>query len=153
MNASQQLPYVGFWWRFLAMLLDTFIILAVEVPLLLLIYGSDYFAGSGSFQGVGDILINFVFPLIYAVAFWVYRGATPGKMVLGMKIISLSTGDYPSVGQSIGRYFGYILSSIPLSLGFIWAGFDARKQGWHDKLAGTVVVRKDFSTNQARVFD
>ncbi|MGZ8994756.1 MAG: RDD family protein, partial [Burkholderiaceae bacterium] len=45
------------------------------------------------------------------------------------------------VGQSIGRYFGYYVSTIPLLIGLIWVAFDSRKQGWHDKLAGTVVVR------------
>jgi uncharacterized RDD family membrane protein YckC len=47
----------------------------------------------------------------------------------------------PSNGQLIGRYLSYYLSSIVLLLGFIWVGFDPRKQGWHDKLAGTLVVR------------
>jgi len=42
----------------------------------------------------------------------------------------------------IGRYFGYFLASIPLGLGLLWVAFDKRKQGWHDKLAGTVVIRE-----------
>ena len=50
-----------------------------------------------------------------------------------------ATGGPLSVGQSIGRYFGYYVSTIPLLLGLIWVAFDSRKQGWHDKLAGTVV--------------
>jgi len=41
----------------------------------------------------------------------------------------------------IGRYFAYFISTIPLCLGFLWITFDRKKQGWHDKLAGTVVVR------------
>jgi uncharacterized RDD family membrane protein YckC len=45
------------------------------------------------------------------------------------------------MGQSVGRYFAYLVSIIPLCLGFAWIAFDARKQGWHDKLAGSVVVR------------
>ena len=51
-------------------------------------------------------------------------------------------GAKPSTGQLIGRYFGYYVSTIPLFLGFVWVAFDPRKQGWHDKLAGTVVVRE-----------
>ncbi len=41
----------------------------------------------------------------------------------------------------MGRYLGYFASTIPLCLGFLWIAFDKRKQGWHDKLAGTVVIR------------
>jgi uncharacterized RDD family membrane protein YckC len=41
----------------------------------------------------------------------------------------------------VGRYLGYFVSAIPLFLGLIWVGIDGRKQGWHDKLAGTVVIR------------
>jgi uncharacterized RDD family membrane protein YckC len=46
-----------------------------------------------------------------------------------------------SWGQCIGRYFAYFLSFLGLCLGFMWVGWDERKQGWHDKLAGTLVVR------------
>jgi uncharacterized RDD family membrane protein YckC len=81
-----------------------------------------------------------VFPAI-VILFWRYRGATPGKMVIGAVIVDAETGDLPTVKQSIGRYLGYILSSIPLGLGFLWVIFDDRKQAWHDKLAGTVVIR------------
>ena len=79
---------------------------------------------------------------IYVIGFWIYSGSTPGKMVFGLRIVGAETGAPISVGQAIGRYFSYILSSIVFCLGFIWVGFDARKQGWHDKLAGTVVVRR-----------
>ncbi len=47
-----------------------------------------------------------------------------------------------SNGQAIGRYLAYYVSSIPLGLGLLWVAFDRRKQGWHDKLAGTFVIRK-----------
>jgi uncharacterized RDD family membrane protein YckC len=46
----------------------------------------------------------------------------------------------------VGRYFAYFLSTIPLGLGLIWVAFDKRKQGWHDKLAGTVVIKKANSS-------
>jgi uncharacterized RDD family membrane protein YckC len=62
-------------------------------------------------------------------------------MVTGLTIVDAKTGDKPSTGQFIGRYFGYYVSTIPLLLGLIWVGIDRRKQGWHDKLAGTVVIR------------
>jgi uncharacterized RDD family membrane protein YckC len=80
-------------------------------------------------------------PAIAVILFWVYKSATPGKMALKLKIVDAKTGDKPSTGQLIGRYFGYYVSILPFMLGIIWVGFDGRKQGWHDKLAGTVVVK------------
>jgi uncharacterized RDD family membrane protein YckC len=62
-------------------------------------------------------------------------------MAVGARIVDARTGGRPSTGQLIGRYFAYYVSILPLMLGFIWVAFDARKQGWHDKLANTVVVR------------
>lgn len=73
--------------------------------------------------------------------FWMTKQATPGKIVVGVKILDAETGEAPTVIQWAIRYLGYIVSTIPLGLGLIWAGFDDRKQAWHDKLAGTVVVR------------
>jgi uncharacterized RDD family membrane protein YckC len=75
------------------------------------------------------------------VLFWMYRQATPGKMAISARIVDAQTGGRPSNAQLIGRYFAYYLSMLPFCLGFVWVAFDPRKQGWHDKLAGTVVVR------------
>ncbi len=62
-------------------------------------------------------------------------------MAISALIVDDVTGDKPSVGQLIGRYFAYFISTLPFGLGFFWVAFDSKKQGWHDKLAGTVVVR------------
>ena len=70
-----------------------------------------------------------------------YRQATPGKMAIGAKIVDAKTGGNASTGQLIGRYFAYYVSILPLMLGIIWVGIDPKKQGFHDKLAGTMVVR------------
>ncbi len=66
---------------------------------------------------------------------------TPGKIILGLKIVDVDTGGKLSIGKAIGRYVGYIIAVLPLCLGIFWVGIDKRKQGWHDKLAGTVVIR------------
>lgn len=55
------------------------------------------------------------------------------------------TGGKPTAGQFIGRYFAYLIAFLPLCLGVIWVGIDKKKQGWHDKLAGTVVIRQTGS--------
>ena len=57
-------------------------------------------------------------------------------------MVDANTGQALSTGQAVGRYFAYILSMIPLFLGFIWVAFDARKQAWHDKLSGSIVIKK-----------
>jgi len=89
-----------------------------------------------------DFMLSWVAPAVVVIAFWIMRQATPGKMALQLRILDANTGAAPSTGQCIGRYFAYFVSLIPIGLGLVWVGFDARKQGWHDKLAGTVVVRR-----------
>jgi uncharacterized RDD family membrane protein YckC len=77
--------------------------------------------------------------LLYFVLFWAAVGQTPGMGLLGIKIVR-PNGKPPSFWRSLARYFGYILSLICLGLGFIWILFDAKRQGWFDKIAGTYVV-------------
>lgn len=76
------------------------------------------------------------------IALWYFFSGTPGKLLLGMKIVDAQTGQPPTMKQDIKRYLGYFLSMIGGMLGFISVVWDKRKQGWHDKLAGTVVVYK-----------
>lgn len=135
--------YVGFWARVGATIIDSIIILVITMPLVLGIYGSGYFTDEGSWlvRGPADFLITWVAPAVATILFWLYKQATPGKMVVAARIVDAKTGNPPTVGQSIIRYLGYFVSMLPLFLGIIWVGFDPRKQGWHDKLAGTVVIR------------
>ena len=74
------------------------------------------------------------------VVFWIYKSATPGKMILGIKIVDSETHDKVPNSRLILRYVGYYVSTIGLLLGFLWVAWDKRKQGWHDKIAGTVVI-------------
>jgi uncharacterized RDD family membrane protein YckC len=140
---TESIEYAGFWVRVGAALIDTVLLLGVSLPLLVAIYGWSYFDPSrtGFFAGAADFLISWVAPAAAIVAFWLYKQATPGKMMLGARVVDATTGNTLTVGQSIGRYLGYFVSTIPLGLGLIWVAFDPRKQGWHDKLAGTVVIR------------
>ena len=133
--------YAGFWIRVGASVIDNILLVLIGGPLLFLIYGEQYAHFDKLINGPADFLISYIFPAVAIIAFWVYKSATPGKMLLRAKILDAKTAKPPSVGQCIGRYFAYILSGIPLGIGFLWVAFDKRKQGWHDKLAGTVVVR------------
>lgn len=140
--SSQEIVYVGFWARVAASIIDTIIIMAITMPLLLAIYGKEYLLGDSFIHGFADFLISYILPAIAVILFWVYKSATPGKMAINAEIVDAKTFGKPSKGQLIGRYLGYYVSMIPFMLGIIWVAFDARKQGWHDKLAGTVVVQR-----------
>jgi len=106
----------------------------------LAIYGKNYFVSDSFVQGLWDVLFTYIFPAIVVIIFWSYRSATPGKMITRVNIVDAATGGKPSTRQFVLRYIGYYISSIPFFLGIIWVAIDKRKQGWHDKLAGTVVV-------------
>ena len=133
--------YAGFWIRVLAALIDTILIILVFMVPLTLIYGSEYWSGEKLIHGFWDVLLSYVLPFVITLWFWLRFLGTPGKMVLRLKLVDAKTGNRLSIGQAVGRYFAYILAAIPLLLGYIWVGIDKRKQGWHDKLAGTVVIR------------
>jgi uncharacterized RDD family membrane protein YckC len=149
----EQREYVGFWARVLATLVDSILVLVILLPLLLVIYGSGYMDPERTtlFAGPADIFLNLVAPAIAVVLFWIYRKATPGKMLIGAEVVDAQTGAALTVRQSIGRYLGYYVSILPLLLGLAWVAFDPRKQGWHDKLAGTVVVRAKRGTAAGRL--
>lgn len=140
-SESEPPIYVGFWARVGASLIDTIIIMVVSAPLLVVVYGWDYFNSQQFLHGGWDFFVSYVFPAILVILFWAYRAATPGKMAVSAKIVDAKTGGQPSMKQWIIRYIGYFVSTMVLLLGFIWVAFDKRKQGWHDKMAGTVVVK------------
>ena len=140
--------YAGFWIRVGASIIDTIMLMMVLAIPLTMIYGLGYWTEEGSgalFEGTWDVILNHIVPLIIILWFWHRYGATPGKMMLGLKIVDAETGGKMTIGQGVGRYVSYIPSTIVFLLGFIWVGFDERKQGWHDKLAGTVVIRKNIA--------
>lgn len=141
-TSESQHQYVGFWPRFGASIIDTILVIMITYPLLYSIYGNEFWETDQFIMGMPDFLISWVFPIAATVLFWVYKSATPGKMALKAKVVDAKTGNAPSTQQSIIRYVGYYISLLPLGLGYFWVAFDAKKQGWHDKIAGTVIVRR-----------
>jgi len=83
-----------------------------------------------------------LFPIVYFVGFWTWLGKTPGLMLFGLRVARETDGSKPTLSRSFLRYVGYWLCWITFFIGFIWVGLDGRKQGWHDKIAGTLVVRQ-----------
>ncbi|EDI1751953.1 RDD family protein [Salmonella enterica] len=133
--------YAGFWLRTGACLVDSLFFSLILLPVTITFYGTDYLLSDGLFRGPVDIAINWIVPAILTVILWRGFQATPGKMALRLRVLDAESGCPASTGQYIGRYLGYFVSIIPAGLGLLWVAFDRRKQGWHDKLAGTVVVR------------
>ncbi len=132
--------YAGFWIRVAAALIDTVLLsVLIGIPLTL-IYGSDYWTSEELVAGFWDAVF-YVVPIVITVWFWVKYLGTPGKMMLRLRVIDANTGQSISTAKGIGRYLGYYISAIPFLLGFVWVAFDKRKQGLHDKLAGTFVIK------------
>jgi uncharacterized RDD family membrane protein YckC len=143
MQESSEMEYVGFWPRAGATLIDTVLLLLIIEPMVIAVYGWSYLLLEHSFiLGPAHFMISYVLPNIIQLAFWIGLSTTPGKMYIGATIVDARTGHKPSAGQFIRRCFGCYISAIPFCLGFFWIGFNPRKQGWHDKIADTVVIRR-----------
>ncbi|RPI15656.1 MAG: RDD family protein [Lysobacterales bacterium] len=138
---TSELEYVGFWPRVGASLIDTVLVAMIAWPVLTAVYGREYWTSDALLHGPVDFLVSWVLPAVAVMVFWVYRQATPGKMAIGARIVDAGSGAAPTGRRLFVRYLGYYVSTLPLLLGFLWVAFDPRKQGWHDKMAGTVVVR------------
>lgn len=91
------------------------------------------------------LLVQYVAQVVLLLAFiwcfWIWKGATPGKMLLSMRIADAKTFGKPSNGQFSLRLFGYFVSFAVLLLGFLWIAADKKRRGWHDRMAGTVVIK------------
>jgi uncharacterized RDD family membrane protein YckC len=133
--------YAGFWIRFGAMLIDLVVMIIVLYIPLTIIYGEEYWIGEQFIYGFWDVILGYIVPIVVTIWFWLRYSGTPGKMATKLRIVDAATGNKMTTGQAIGRYFAYTIAILPLCLGLIWVGIDKKKQGWHDKLAGTVVIR------------
>ena len=147
--AASDMDYVGFWPRLGSTLIDTLLLLLITEPLMLVVYGRYYWAEEVWVHGPAHVLISYVLPFALQLALWIWLATTPGKMAVKAIIVDVRTGGKPSAWQFVIRSLACYLSALPLFLGFIWIGIDARKQGWHDKLAGTVVIRRRASQTWA----
>jgi len=83
--------------------------------------------------------INLALTLSYFTFFLGSRGQTPGKMIMGVRVVTME-GEPLSFWRSVRRFIGYMLSFLALYVGFLWILVDNNRQGWHDKLAGTIVI-------------
>jgi len=124
---------IGFWRRFAAIFIDIVAVGIVSSVLNALVFGGDAVRGNG---------LSTLLGLAYYLYFWSSygHGQTPGSRVLGIRVVK-TTGAELTLVEAFIRYVGFILSCIVIFIGVIWVAFDANKQGWHDKIAGTYVVK------------
>lgn len=94
----------------------------------------------GNRGGQGLLLLSGLVLFAYFGGFHAVRGQTPGKQLLGIMVVN-SSGRRPGPLRAIGRTLGYLFSALPVSLGFLWVGFDRERRALHDLLADTYVVR------------
>ncbi len=120
-GSEASLPRVGFWLRFVATVLDLLLVGTISVwmrlpPLFLILWA------------------------IYHIAMWTWRGTTIGGIVMGIKIVR-TDGRPLDFSVALIRALSSIFSAMVLFLGFFWAGWSREKQSWHDKIAGSIVVK------------
>jgi uncharacterized RDD family membrane protein YckC len=127
----------GFGIRLLAQIIDLFWLLPLSILL-------GVVAGVVNEDGMsagGEFMANLIGALV-VLLFWAERQGTPGKLVLGLRIVDAETGGMPGIRRLVLRYVGYLVSALPLGLGYLWVLWDPRRQGWHDKMARTLVIRQ-----------
>jgi len=91
---------------------------------------------------VFDNMMQFIGLGLCILPFWFRYSTTPGKMLFRLQIRDAKTLEPMTREQAMTRYLGYVVSAVPLTLGFIWPLFNRKKQGFHDLIAGTVVIVK-----------
>lgn len=133
--------YAGFWVRFLAYILDAIVLAVIGAALTPLVGSQVTITGSTFTVNYTANAYSTLIAVVYFIGFWAWRGQTVGMMPFGMKVVAVADGKKIDVVRALLRFVGFIIAAIPLLIGLIWAAFDARKQGWHDKIAGTVVIR------------
>ncbi len=137
-----ELRYIGFWPRALAQLVDNLIATLAMTPVIVL-FGWSYFDPT-RVKSFGEIMYGTVLPLTVLWLLWRYYQTSPGKYLVGAKIVDEQTLGAPSSGQLLIRMAGYLVSLAPLGAGFLVVLSDPRCQGWHDRMAGTLVVNDDL---------
>ena len=131
------LEFAGFWIRLGAAVVDLVILIFI---LSIILYVFSKFIDTVPFSIKIIMPVSIIVSIAYLVGFSAWRGQTPGKIVTGIKIIR--TDSSPLSWQcALLRYFGYIVSTLILFIGFIWIAIDSHKQGFHDKIADTYVVK------------
>jgi uncharacterized RDD family membrane protein YckC len=154
---APQRTYGGFWIRVVARLLDGLILgipISILFGILFAIFGgiasttasSDQNTQTAAALGLGSVFVIFYLVVLvvvigYYVYFWGTTGSTFGMRILKLRVVDANTGGPIGIGRAAVRYLMSIVNSLACYIGWIWVAFDARKQGWHDKVANSVVIQ------------
>lgn len=133
MNQKADPTYAGFWRRLGAWIIDS-LIFSIFFSL---VFGAS-FVSAPLFTMEG--ILRAVITLLITVGLWINFLGTPGKLLLGCQVVDADTLEVMTFRQATIRFMAYLASILPLMLGFIWIARDSRKQGFHDKIANTVVL-------------
>lgn len=133
--------FAGFWIRLWASLIDAILMAAWMIPALYYFYGDALILDPHLIMGPADFIISWVLPMLGVIVLWDKKQGTVGKLLLSLRIVDAQTLKPLALRQEVLRYFGYFLSTLPFGLGFLWIAVDPRKQGLHDRLAGSLVIR------------
>lgn len=140
-QATRELVLAGFWIRFVASVFDNVFMLvvgAVVVFLAGILWGPR--VETSAVLRASLIAFNLLFgALYYVLLHWIF-GQTVGKMLLRLKVVALGGGPI-SLGTSVLRWVGYLLSLLPLLMGYVMAGIRSDKRALHDLVARTRVIR------------
>lgn len=131
------IEYAGFWRRLGATLIDGLWMGTLLGTLFYWLYGDTNVPVWQAW------LSRDVLPAFIVIFFWLKFRATPGKLLFDCEVVDIRTGQSINLKQAVLRYLGYSIAILPLGLGFLWIIWDARKQSWPDKIAGTVVILHD----------
>lgn len=137
MAERDRIRLAGFWTRLAAQLLDAAWMLPLGIGLVMV---GEFVQGGRGLSPGADVLLQFISALIILI-FWAARQATPGKILLRLRVVDAENGTTPPWPRLVARYLGYIVSGLPLGLGYLWMLWDPRKQCWHDRIARTLVVQ------------
>ncbi len=134
---------IGFWPRVYAAVVDGIFTMVIFLPPMYMLYGPVIFGTDPDHRpGTLYTVLSIVVPAVIVIAFWLKIASTPGKLLIRSEIIDADTGDMPTGKQWLLRYLGYYVATMPFAVGLLWVLWDEKHQGWHDKMANTLVVRK-----------
>lgn len=146
--------YAGFWKRFAALIIDYVILIVVSA---LVGWAAGHLYGLSASaptektaETIGHIIGVIVWWIYYATLESSARQATLGKRALGIKVVDLQGGRI-TFGRATGRHFAKFVSGVILMIGYLMAGFTAKKQALHDMMAGCLVVSRAASEEQVRL--
>ena len=133
--------YGGFWIRVVAYIIDA-ILVSLVLGVVTAVFGLKYvdFEHPENFDPTVNLLSILVFWLYFALMESSERGATVGKMAMGLRVVS-NDGKRISFLNATGRYFAKILSGMIFCIGYIMVGFTERNRGLHDMIANTLVIK------------